>query len=116
MPHPDSFETVRRLGLALPHTSEGTMYGKPALKVRGKAFVCMASHQSAEPDSLVVRTDFEQRAELLAADPEVYYLTPHYQGYTAVLVRLPRVSPDVLRGLLAMAHRFVLRGMPRPRE
>lgn len=87
------------------------MYGKPALKVRGKAFVCMSSHRSAEPDSLVVRAAFEERAELLAADPEVYYITEHYEGYPAVLVRLPRVAPDALRDLLGMAYRFVLREM-----
>jgi hypothetical protein len=48
----------------------------------------MSSHKSAEPDSLVVRADFEQRAELLNADPNVYYITDHYKGYPAVLVRL----------------------------
>jgi len=69
----------------------------------------MSSHSSAEPDSLVVRTDFEQRAELLAADPQVYYVTPHYEGYPAVLVRLRRVAPDVLKDLLGMAYRYILR-------
>jgi hypothetical protein len=109
----DSFETVRQLGLQFPGAEEGTTYGKPALKIRGKAFVCMSSHKSAEPDSLVVRTDFEQRAELLAADPNVYYITDHYVGYPAVLVRLRRVTPDVLRDLLGMAYRFILKEAPR---
>ena len=85
------------------------MFGKPALKVHGRMFVCMASHKSAEPDSLVVRTDFEQRAELLAADQDVYYITDHYVGYPAVLVRLARVKPDVLRDVVGMAYRFVCR-------
>jgi hypothetical protein len=69
----------------------------------------MSSHKSAEPDTLVVRADFEQRAELLSADPNVYYLTDHYKGYPAVLVRLPLIAPDVLKDLLGMAYRFVLR-------
>ena len=51
--------------------------------------------------------DFEQRAELLAADAETYYITDHYKEYPAVLVRLPRVTPDVLRDLLGMAYRRV---------
>jgi hypothetical protein len=55
----------------------------------------------------VVRVDFDERAELLAADPDVYYLTDHYLKYTSVLVRLSRVTPDVLRDLLGMAHKFV---------
>jgi len=67
-----TFDTVRKLGLQLPNTEEGTGYGKPALKVRGKMFACLPSHKSAEPDSLAVRTDFEQRAELLAGAPDVY--------------------------------------------
>ena len=64
-----SFETVRKLGLQLPDVDEGMGYGKPSLKVGGKMFACLPSHKSAEPDSLVVRTDFEQRAELLSGDP-----------------------------------------------
>ena len=68
-----------------------------------------ARDRSAEPGSLMVRVDFDDRAELLAGDPEVYYVTPHYEGYNAVLVRLSRVKPDVLRDLLGMAHKFVTR-------
>jgi hypothetical protein len=40
---------------------------------------------------LIVRVDFDQRAELLAAEPDVYYITDHYKDYPAVLVRPPRV-------------------------
>ncbi len=46
--------------------------------------------------------DFDDRAELLAADPDVYYLTDHYVGYNGVLVRLSHVNPDVLRDLLGI--------------
>ncbi len=111
----DPFDLVRTLGLKLPHAEEGTAFGKPALKVHGKAFVCMASHKSAEPDSLVVRTSLEQRAELLAADPEVYYITEHYEGYPAVLVRLRKVPPDILKDVLGMAHRCMTRAKPSTR-
>ncbi len=55
----------------------------------------------------MVRVGFDDRAELLAAAPDLYYVTDHYVGYTAVLVRLSRVTPDVLRDLLGMAHKFV---------
>ena len=111
-----SFETVRKVGLRLPDVEESTAYGKPALKVRGKTFVCMCSHKSADPDSLVVRTDFEQRDELLASDPDVYYITDHYKDYPAVLVRLPRVTPGILPDLLGMAYRFVARESLMPRK
>ena len=57
----------------------------------------------------MVRVDFDDRAELLAAEPDVYYVTDHYVGYNAVLVRLSRVDPVVLRDLIGMAHKFVTR-------
>jgi len=66
-------------------------------------------HRSAEPDSLVVKVDFNDRTELLVTDPDVYYVTEHYVGYPSVLVRLSRVHPDVLRELLGMAYKFVTR-------
>ncbi len=102
-----SFDTVREMGLALPDVEEGTVYGSPALKVRGKMFACLAIHRSADPDSLAIRIDFDQRAELMAADPNTYYLTYHYVNYPVMLVRLTRVHPDALRDLLLMAWRFV---------
>ena len=101
------FDTVRKIGLTLPGVEESTAYGSPALKVRGQLMACLPSHRSAEPGSLVVRMDFDDRAELLAAAPDVYYVTDHYVGYTSVLVRLSRVTRDVLRDLLGMAHKFV---------
>jgi hypothetical protein len=91
----------------LPGVEEGTAYGSPALKVRGKLLACVPAHRSAEPDSLAVRVDFADRAELLEAAPDIYYLTDHYVDYNAVLVRLARVNPEVLRDLLGMAYKFV---------
>ena len=102
-----SFDTVRKVGLALPGVEESTAYGSPALKVRGKLLACVPLNRSAEPGSLMVRVGFDDRAELLAEDPDVYYVTDHYLNYTSVLVRLSRITPDVLRDLLGMAHKFV---------
>ena len=104
-----NFHTVRDIGLALPGAEESTAYGQPALKVHGKLLACVPANRSAEPASLVVRVDFDDRAELLAAEPDVYYVTDHYVGYSAVLVRLSRVNPEVLRDLLGMAYKFVTR-------
>ena len=102
-----NFDTVRKIGLALPGVEESTAYGLPALKVHGKLLACVPAHRSAERGSLVVRVGFDDRAELLAATPDVYYVTDHYLNYSAVLVRLSRVTPDDLRDLLGMAHKFV---------
>ena len=102
-----TFDTVREIGLALPDVEEGSTYGSPALKVSGKMFACVPSHRSAEPGSLAIRLDFDQRDELIAADPDTYYLKEHYVAYPCVLVRLTRVREDALRDLLRMAWRFV---------
>jgi len=83
------------------------MYGQPALKVRGKMFVCIASHKSAEPNTLVVMMDFPDRDALVDDDPATYYLKDHYLNYPCVLVRLSRIHPDALRDLVIGAHRFV---------
>jgi hypothetical protein len=101
------FDTVRNIGLALPGVEESTAYGLPALKVQGKLLACVPANRSAEPGSLVVRVDFDDRAELLAAAPDVYYLTDHYLDYSGVLVRLSHINPEVLRDLLGMAYKFV---------
>ena len=91
----------------LPDVEEGTSWGVPSLKLRGRLLACMASHSSAEPDTLVVRVSTDQRDAMIEDDPDVYYVKPHYVGYPCVLVRLARVQPDALRDLLQAAWRFV---------
>lgn len=113
MPHITGFAAVREIGLAFPGVEDSACFGQPALAVGGKMFACLPSHRSAEPDSLVVRIDLEQRKALLAEAPEIYYVTAHYLDYTAVLVRLSKIGPDALRGLLAGAIEFVRRNKKR---
>ena|SRR5690242_1489955 len=107
------FDTVRDIGLTLSGVEYSAMHGVPALKVQGKLLACVPVNRSAEPDSLAVRVNFDDRADLLAEQPDVYYVTEHYAPYNMVLVRLTRVSPDVLRDLLGMAHKFVTRNVAR---
>jgi len=110
------FDVVRKFGLELPDVEESTMYGAPALKLRGKLLACMASHKSAEPGSLVVRIDFDQRDALLADDPRTYYITSHYQDYASVLVRWHLIERDALRDLLQSAGRFIPADKPKRRR
>jgi hypothetical protein len=104
-----TFDTVRQIGLGLPGVEASTAYGKPALKVKGKLLAAVPANVSAEPGSLVVRVSPDDRAELLAADPLVYYVTDHYLGFDGVLVRLSRITPEVLRDLLSMSCKYVNR-------
>jgi hypothetical protein len=107
MPRRQTFDVVRQIGLELPDVEESTMYGEPALKLRGKLLACIASHKSAEPGSLVVRIGFDQRDALVAEEPRIYYLKPHYVDYACVLVRLALIDREALRDLLLSAWRFV---------
>ena len=113
-----TFDLVRALGLPLRDVEEGTTYGSPALKLGGRLLTCMAAHKSAEPESLVVRTDFETREALLAEEPGTYYVTHHYVNHPVVLVRLSRIKKDQLQDLLRSAWRIVTthNNRIRPRE
>jgi hypothetical protein len=107
MPRGNSFKAIELIGRTLPGVELATSWGSPTLKVRGRMFVCMASHKSAEPNTLVVMMDFVDRDALIAEDPDTYYLKDHYVGYPCVLVRLSRVHRDSLRDLVIGAHQYV---------
>ncbi len=72
MAKPVTFDTVRKLAVELPGVEEGAAYGAAAFKVGGKLLACIPTHKSAEPGSLVVRSDFDDRAERIAAAPDTY--------------------------------------------
>ena len=95
-----------KIGRAMPGVEQTTTWGAPTLKLRGKMVACQAINKSAEPNTLVVCVPFTQRDELIAADPDTYYLKPHYEDYPCVLVRLSRVHHDALRDLLRMGWEF----------
>jgi hypothetical protein len=97
-----TFDTVRRLASELPRAEEGTSYGTPAFKVKGKLFVRLRE----DPDVLVVKATFDQREGLMAEEPETYFITDHYLNYEWVLVRLSKVTEAALRELMAIAYRL----------
>jgi hypothetical protein len=76
--------------------------GAPVLKVHGVFMAGLAMHASAEPDTLIVKAEFEEREGLLEDAPETYYVADDYRRYPVVLVRLPLLKHEVLRELLAM--------------
>ena len=105
----DIFETVRAVGLALPGVEAATKYdGSPILKVGGSFMAGVAIHPSAEPETLVVRADPEERECLIEDAPGTYYLTDYYRNHPVVLVRISRLDRDALRDLLSMSRRLTL--------
>ncbi len=99
---PVTFETLRTLALALPGVEEGTSYGTPAFKVKGK----LLARLWEDGDTLVLKVGFDAREILMQADPGTYFNTPHYDGYPSVLVRLSRIASDALAEALDTAWRF----------
>ena len=107
-----TFEGVRKIALQLEQVEEATSYGTPAFKVRG----ALIARWRPDIDALVVRMGFEERAELMAADPETYFITDHYLNYEWILVKLSRVEPAAMRDLLMGAWRSARASKPRGKK
>jgi len=104
-----AFDEVRAVGLSLPDVVAATKYdGSPVLKAGGCFVAGLASHTSAEPETLVVRAGFDERALLLEDAPDTYYVTDYYEKYPLVLVRLSQINRDALRDVLSVSRRLAL--------
>jgi hypothetical protein len=109
-----SWDDVRRIALALPESSERSSRGLASWRVRDKLFVWERPLRSAEvqalgddaPDGPILGARVEHpgaKEALLADDPTVFFTTPHFEGYPAVLVRLDRIALDELDELIVEA-------------
>jgi hypothetical protein len=95
-----TYDTVREMALALPNVEEGTSYGTPALKVKGKLFVRLKE----DGETIVLKTTYEEREELMVHDPKTYFITDHYLNYPYILVSLKHVHPDALREMIQVSY------------
>ena len=116
----DVFATARTLGLGLPDVEAGTKYdGSPVLKRGGGFMAGLATHVSAEPGTLVVRADIEDRDCLIADAPGTYYLTDYYRRHPIILVRLSAIDREALREVWSRSGRLTAakaRGRSRARR
>jgi hypothetical protein len=105
-------DDVRRIAMSLPEVTEER--GRFAFAVRGKAFAWVwlerpdpRAPRIPNPDVLAVRVGGEiEKESLIGMDPDAFFTEPHYHGFPAVLVRLPRVAPDLLEELVVGAWRI----------
>lgn len=105
----NAFDRVRRIGLTLTGVEWSTRYdGSPRLTLDGCFVAGLATHESAEADTLVVRMDQDQRTLLLEDAPDTYYVTDYYARYPLVLARLPAMTDEALRDLLATSRRLTV--------
>jgi hypothetical protein len=110
-----SWRDVRRIALALPGTKEETSSsGTCAWSVNDKGFAWERPLRRADLAALGdkaptgpilgIRTaDLEMKDVLLASDPDVFFTTPHFDGYPAVLIRLNKVASKKLKAVILEA-------------
>ncbi len=91
-----TFDQLREYARTLPGVEEGTSYGAPAFRVKGKFFLRLKE----DGETVVLKTDFYERDHLMESEPEAFFITDHYRDYPAVLVRLATVRGDHLRALV----------------
>ena len=92
-------EFLRKTVLQLPGVTEKLLFGEPAFSVNKKLFAVLKS----DGQTLAINT--AERDVWMQADPHTFYITPHFQNYDYMLIRLERVDPDDLVNLLIKAWR-----------
>jgi len=98
-----TYDQIRDIALQLPGVEEGTSYGTAAMRIKGK-FFCRLKEDGA---SVVFRVGFDERDLLMQSRPDVFYITDHYLGYPAVLLRLSAASRKEAADIVEMSWRFV---------
>ncbi|HEX8586303.1 MAG TPA: MmcQ/YjbR family DNA-binding protein [Allosphingosinicella sp.] len=87
--------------LSLPGAELSTSYGKPAVKVNGRAFLYTGRE---EETSFGVAADLDTVEILKESDPATFWQTPHYEGWPAVLVRYDSADPERVRSVIRRSH------------
>jgi len=93
------------IACALPGVMESTSYGTRSWKA-GRKF--LMREKEGMDHVLVIGTESVDAQEfLIACNPDAYFITDHYRGYPAVLVRLAKISRPVLAAQIEEAWRRV---------
>ena len=93
-----TIEDIRSVALALPGAFEQASYGdRPSFRTKPRMFAWVRD----DPEALVVWVDSEEeKLALVAAEPDTFFTTPHYDGQPIVLVRLDQVEADEMAELV----------------
>jgi hypothetical protein len=108
------WDDVRQIALGLPEAEERLSRDLRQWRVKDKLFVWerplrrsdLEALGDAAPDGpiLGVRTEHLVAKEaILQSDPDVFFTTPHFNGYPAVLVQLERIGHEDLREVIVEA-------------
>jgi hypothetical protein len=93
------WEEAAAFALSLPDTQLSTSYGKPAVKVRGKAFL----YPGREKGSFAVASPLGEKEMLMETDPETFWESDHYRGWPAVLVRFGSADRERIETVITRA-------------
>ena len=97
-------DDLHAIVMAFPGAEEGTSYGHPGYKVKGKFFTRLR----AEDASVVLQeVGFDEREMLIEAEPATFHFTEHYRNYPVVLARIENLDPGSLRSLLERRWRKI---------
>lgn len=100
--------------LTLPGTELSTSYGKPAVKVNGRAFL-YTGHE--EGSSFGVAIDMDTVELLKETDPDTFWQSRHYEGWPAVLVRYDSADPERVLSVVERSYAWTAAKPPvRPRN
>jgi hypothetical protein len=109
-----SFDEAIAFALSLPGTELSTSYGKPAVKVNGRAFL-FPSHEA--DTSFAISIDLDTILILKETDPDTFWQTPHYEGWSGVLVRYGSADAERVRAMIVRSRDWnAARPRPRPRK
>lgn len=97
----DSWDKAAAVALALPDTELSTSYGKPAVKVNGRAFLYI-SHEAETSFGIAIDLDTVER--LKETDPDTFWQAPHYEGWPVVLVRFDGTDPERVNAVIVQSH------------
>jgi hypothetical protein len=109
-----TWDDVHEIALALPDTAEGESRGTRNWQVAEKGFVWERPLRRADREALgeaapegpilAARVpDLGVKEALLAASPDVFFTTPHFDGYPAILIRLDRIEKPELEEIVIEA-------------
>lgn len=94
-----NWEEVAAFALGLADTEASTSYGRPAIKVNGKAFL----YTGREPDSFAVSSPLPEKELLIETDPDSFWESDHYRGWPAVLVRYRSAARERIETVITRA-------------
>lgn len=97
-----TYDEAAKIALSLPGVTASTSYGQPAFKVGRR----MLAAVKKDGETLVLKVgSLDEKEMLLEAEPDLFFTTPHYDGWPYVLAKLSEIAPLTLRSLLVASWR-----------